>query len=422
MQFQKQFSLFLCSLSAALPALALPGHDLTQVVKDGLFPYPFSHLSAPPAVTACITFSPTTTSTSTSATASSTTITAPFGSHVAPKVLFIANTFEYGYLTGYNFTTTYTGPLLDSNFVCTSSGETCMLAVGQELVSATQITALLLIPGIDLTKTYIFITGTGGVNPKYATAGGVAISKYSVQWEWGGMFLGSDLPANFSNQYFYAYAQDAPNRYPSLVGTEVYELNEALRDRFYNLSAGLAFQDVEASLQTLRATYNFSAARRAPFLAKCDVVSAQVYWHGDVAGQNVEYYADLVTSGAAKPCNTNEDDQGRLVALVGGAAHGKVDFGRVSIVKAFSNFDRPPPQLTAFQSRFFVGEAATAPGLYNAWAVIKTAAKDVVGKWEGVYAKGINATNYIGDAKGTLGGTPEFVRNSSAVVGSVQGS
>ncbi|KAK4983092.1 hypothetical protein LTR66_008969, partial [Elasticomyces elasticus] len=153
--------------------------------------------------------------------ASASVQTAPYGSPVAPKVLLIANTFEFTYLKGYNFTTRYTGPLLDHVFACTSNGETCMLACGQELVSAAQITALVLIPGIDLTRTYIFITGTGGVNPKYGTAGGVAISKYSVQWEWGGVFLGADLPANFSGQYFFSYAQDAPYKYPSLVGSEV---------------------------------------------------------------------------------------------------------------------------------------------------------------------------------------------------------
>jgi purine nucleoside permease len=127
-----------------------------------------------------------------------TTTIVSYGSSVEPKVLFIANEFEFEYLIGYNFTTQYTGPLLDSTFACTADGETCMFACRQELVSASQLTALFLVPGIDLSKTYIFVTGTGGVNPRYGTAGGVAISRYSVQWEWGGMFLGSELPKNFS--------------------------------------------------------------------------------------------------------------------------------------------------------------------------------------------------------------------------------
>lgn len=358
----------------------------------------------------------------TSTTSAAATYTAPVGTLSKPKVLLIGNTFEFTYLTGFSFTTAYTGPLLDSVYACTSDGEICKLECGQELVSAQQITALLLIPGMDFTETYTFITGTGGVNPKYGTAGGACISQYSVQWEWGSMFLGNDLPANFSGQYFYSYAEASPSEYPSLVGTEVYELNSALVDRFYNLTANTPFEEVESSLQTLRSTYQYAPARRSPFLVKCDVVSSQIYWHGNISGENVEYYTNIITSGAAKPCNTNQDDQGRVAALVAGAKHDLLDFGRVSMIKAFSNFDRPPPQLTAYQSRYFVGEAATEPGLHNSWNVIKIATKDILAHWKGLYKKGIVAPNYIGDAKGSLGGTPPFVRNASTVAGSVQGS
>jgi purine nucleoside permease len=135
----------------------------------------------------------------------------------------------------------------------------------------------------------------------------------------------------------------------------------------------------------------------------------------------VEYFADIVTSGAAKPCNSNQDDQRRFVALVHGAMHGRLDFGRVVLIKAFSNFDRPPPQLTAFQSRYQVGEGATGPGLNNAWGVIKLAAIDVIANWNGLFAAGVAAPNYIGDAKGNpTGQLAPFVRESSTVEGSLQ--
>ncbi|RZK39085.1 MAG: hypothetical protein EOO61_07490, partial [Hymenobacter sp.] len=157
------------------------------------------------------------------------------------------------------------------------------------------------------------------------------------------------------------------------------------------------------------------------FLAHCDVVSSQIYWHGDVAGDNVEVYANIVTSGAAKPCNTNQDDQGRLLGLAGAAEAGLLDFSRVAMIKAFSNFDRPPPQLSAFQSRYYVGEAATEPGLRNVWSVIRGVVADVLEHWEDIYGDGISAPNYVGNAKGTLGGAPPFVRNSTAIANSIQG-
>ncbi|SCU82194.1 LAME_0C00100g1_1 [Lachancea meyersii CBS 8951] len=344
------------------------------------------------------------------------------GTPVSPKILFIANTFEFGYLDAYNFTTQYTGNLFDKVFACTEDGVICKLECGEELVSASQITALMLIPGVDLRKSYVIITGTGGVNPKYGTAGGVAISTFGVQWEWGSMFLGDDLPANFSGQYFSAYAQLSPDKYPVTVGSEVYKLNEALVDRFYAVGSNVTYEEVSETVQNLRATYEFEAARREPFLARCDTVSSQVYWSGNVAGENVEYYTDLITNGQARYCNTNEDDQGRLLALFLGAVHHLIDFGRVSVIKAFSDYDRPPPQLTAYQSRFFVGEAATEPGLRNAWKTIEAVVDDVLGNWDTIYEAGIKPNTYMGDIKGTLGGVCDFNSTASAAKGSVQGS
>ncbi|CRL30945.1 Purine nucleoside permease [Penicillium camemberti] len=181
----------------------------------------------------------------TSASATSSLATATPGTPLSPKVLLIANTFEFGYLEEYNFTTVYTGDLFEKVFACTADGTVCKLACGQELVSASQITSLLLIPGVDLTKTYIIITGTG-----------------------------TDLPANFSGQYFSSYAQDAPYKYPSTVGTEVYKLNEALVDRFYSVGSKVTYEDVSKASQKLRTTYVYDAAKQAPFLARCDTVSA----------------------------------------------------------------------------------------------------------------------------------------------------
>jgi purine nucleoside permease len=376
----------------------------------------------PVACDSITTITTVTTSAPMSTTSSSLLTTATPGAPVSPKIVFIANEFEFGYLEAYNFTTIYTGALFEQVFACTADGTICKLVCGQELVSASQITALLLIPGVDLTKSYIIITGTGGVNPKYGTAGGAAISTFGIQWEWGDMFLGDDLPANFSGQYFSSYAQDAPDKYPVTVGTEVYKLNDALVDRFYNVGRKDLYEDVPPSLQALRATYEYNAARQSPFLARCDTVSSQVYWHGSVAGENVEYYSNVITTGQAHPCNTNEDDQGRLLGLFLGAVYKKIDWGRVSMIKAFSNFDRPPPQLTAYQSRFYVGEAATGPGLRNAWKTVMAVADDVLKHWESIYEAGIRPKSYMGDLYGTLGGTCDFSLPTSAAPGSVQGS
>lgn len=115
-----------------------------------------------------------------SPTAASSLVTATPGTPVSPKILLIANEFELDYLEAYNFTTQYTGDLFEQVFACTADGTICKLACGQELVSASQITSLLLISRVDLTKTYVIISGTRGVNPKYGTARGAAISTFGI--------------------------------------------------------------------------------------------------------------------------------------------------------------------------------------------------------------------------------------------------
>ena len=406
-------------LLSLLPA-ALAASSLSPVLASPLQSYPADSScteSLPPTATANATQEPDIASALPTISA-----TAIPGTKIAPKVLLWANTFEFGYLENYNLTTIILGDMLESVLACTPDYEICKFECGQELVSAAQITAVLLIPGLDLSKTYFIISGTGGVNPKYATAGGAAISKFSIQWEWGGMFLGSDLPANFSGQYFASYAQLSPDKYPSTVGTEVYKFNDALIDRFYDIGSQIPFEDVSNTSQALRQTYQYDAAKAAPSLVKCDVVSSQVYWHGEVAGNNVEYYSDIITTGQARPCHTNQDDQGRIAGLFLGAVHQKLDFSRVVMIKAFSNFDRPPPQLTAYQSRFFVGEAATEAGLRNAWNIIIAVADDITSEWESVYDAGIKPNTYIGDLKERLGGTSDFGTTTGAAPGSVQGS
>lgn len=141
-----------------------------------------------------------------------------------------------------------------------------------------------------------------------------------------------------------------------------------------------------------------------------------------MAGENVKYYANVITTGKARPCNTNQDDTGRLVALFLGAVHEKIDFGRVAIIKAFSNFDRPPPHLTAYQSRFSVGEGATEPGLRNSWKTIVAVVNDVLENWETIFEAGIKPNTYMGDLKERLGGSSDFGTTAGAAPGSVQGA
>lgn len=108
-------------------------------------------------------------------------------------------------------------------------------------------------PWLDLTTTYNFQTGTGGVKPKYGTLGDVVLSKYTVMFNFTNLFLGSDLPANFSDMYF--CAKSPIHKYPSLVGYEVFEFDNSLLERFHALSQNGTMLDVKPTLQWYRSLY-----------------------------------------------------------------------------------------------------------------------------------------------------------------------
>ncbi|KAF2719934.1 purine nucleoside permease [Polychaeton citri CBS 116435] len=337
------------------------------------------------------------------------------GQHpVAPKVMIITGfTPERDIYEPLNLTVQYPMPGFlpqYKNISCSVDHDICLLTMGQaEIGNGIAMTLLFLSDLFDLTKTYFLVAGISGISPRYSTIGSVVLPKYVVEVELGQAFAGTDLPANFTDNYFFGFGSEMPNIYPSVSGTEVYELNEALRDRAASVveSANIEWSNDDQS-SSYRALYSFSKARAPPGLDKCDVASAMVYWSGEVYARNVEYYVDLISNGTAKYCSTNEDDTGTLAGLLRGAMLGKVDFSRIIIAKGSSDFDRPPPGVTAYQNLFEINQNGFAICLENLYKVSKVFIDDLLANWDDVYAGGIKTDNYVGDICGLLGGTPDF--------------
>lgn len=100
-----------------------------------------------------------------------------------------------------------------------------------EINAATTIASLVASPTFNLKQTYFMIAGIGGVSPELATLGSVTLAKYAVQVALQYEFDAREIPANFSTGYV-PFGSKAPGQYPhNIYGTEVFELNEALRDK-----------------------------------------------------------------------------------------------------------------------------------------------------------------------------------------------
>ena len=102
-----------------------------------------------------------------------------------------------------------------------------------EINAAVSAHALISYPGFDLTNTYFLTAGVAGVNPNVATIGSVTYARFAVQVSLQYEFDIREIGENFTTGYIpYGTILPAPAKYPqNIYGSEVFELNVALRDR-----------------------------------------------------------------------------------------------------------------------------------------------------------------------------------------------
>lgn len=123
-----------------------------------------------------------------------------------------------------------------------------------EINAAVTLTSLIRSGLFDLRETYFLIGGIGGINPELGTTGSVTFARYAIQVALQYEFDAREKPENFSTGYFPQDAQ-APNQYPgSIYGTEVFEVNDALRQIAIGFASKASLND-SATAATYRANY-----------------------------------------------------------------------------------------------------------------------------------------------------------------------
>jgi purine nucleoside permease len=97
---------------------------------------------------------------------------------------------------------------------CTAKGDVCQVVTGEsEINAASTISAFVVSPKFNLTKSYFMVAGIAGVNPKVATLGSVTFAKYAVQVALQYEFDMRDLPGNFTTGYI-PFGAFSPDEYP----------------------------------------------------------------------------------------------------------------------------------------------------------------------------------------------------------------
>ncbi|KAJ5604347.1 NUP-domain-containing protein [Penicillium lagena] len=296
---------------------------------------------------------------------------------------------------------------------CTEDFEVCQLTTGEsEINAASTISAVALSPVFDLTQTYFMIAGIAGINPKVATISSVTFARYAVQVALQYEIDPRELPANYSTGYI-PFGEYYPGQYPSsLYGTEVFEVNAALREkavafaRQAKLADTTIAQDYRAKYATVDGLYE--AATKSPSVVECDGATSDVYFSGDILGEAFGNFTALITNGTGVYCATAQEDNATLEALLRAAYHKLVDFSRVIVMRTASDFDRPYPGESAVENLLYVNQDAFEPAVENLYNAGIKVVEGILNEWEKTFKVGIMPTNYIGDIFGTLGGTPNF--------------
>lgn len=299
---------------------------------------------------------------------------------------------------------------------CTKNWDVCQFTTGEgEINAATSMAFVLALAQFDFSQTFWLLSGIAGGEPSQITTGLVAFSRFAVQVGLAYQIDPKEIPEkNWTTGYF-AYGTTDPWTYPEAVyGTEVYELNDNLRQRALRIASQANLDVGDDQNIALRQLYD-GPARQAPRVVGCDVLTLDNYFTGELLSGYFGDYTKLVTNGTATYCSTAQEENATLEALLRMAKHGVVDFSRIIIMRAISNFVRAPASLDhdpiAFFANYPKGSFNHAlANLYNAgWPVVQ----DILANWSDY--ENLTPDNYVGDILGSLGGKPDFGRDSYLV-------
>ncbi|SPO07701.1 related to purine nucleoside permease [Cephalotrichum gorgonifer] len=296
---------------------------------------------------------------------------------------------------------------------CTRDYSICHLTTGMgEINSAATMMALTFSDKFDLRSTYFIVSGIGGVNPKHGTLGSVAIARYAVQVALQYEIDARSIPKGWDTGYM-AFGTKKPFEYPTIIyGTEVFELNEALRDVVFRLAGTAELSDSEAT-DAYRLKYttmgrDFTPGTQPPAVIKCDAATSDVYYSGALLSAAFEKTSAVWTNGSAEYCMSAQEDNATLEVLVRAAVAGLVDFSRVIVMRAGSNFDRPPANVSTYAHLAVLDQNGFHIAIENLYNTGIEIVNGIIGGWDCVFKKGVAPMNYIGDIFGSLGGEPDF--------------
>lgn len=249
--------------------------------------------------------------------------------------------------------------------------------------AAAAIMALGMDPRFDLTKAYWLVAGIAGINPARGSLGSAAWAEWVVDGDLAREIDAREIPSDWKTGYL-PLRGSVPYQQPrdSTEG-EVYHLNPGLVEWAFRLTEHVPLADSEA-MQAARGPYSSANARRPPFVMKGDTLSSGTFWHGNLLNEWAIDWVQYHTGGKGDFVTTAMEDTGTMQSLTFLAKAGRADLSRVLVLRTASNFDLPPPGVTAAENlaRTELGKySAYLPSLEAAWRVGNTVVEQLLRNW-----------------------------------------
>jgi purine nucleoside permease len=249
--------------------------------------------------------------------------------------------------------------------------------------AAGSVMALGLDPRFDLRKAYWIVAGIAGVDPADASLGSAAWAEWVVDGDLAYEIDAREIPADWSTG-FVPLGKSKPYQAPRTEDRgETYHLNAALTDWAFHLTGHVELGDTP-EMRKDRERYESTNARRPPFVLKGDSISSSTFFTGAKMSEWANQWVAYHTGGKGNYVTTAMEDTGTLSSLAMLAKAGRVDWNRILVLRTASDFDQPPPGMTAAQNLAHnTGRQYTGylPALESAWRVGNTVVQEIVTHW-----------------------------------------
>lgn len=222
--------------------------------------------------------------------------------------------------------------------------------------AATSTMALAMDPRFDFKRAYWLVAGVAGIDPQVGAVGDAVWVDYALN-DMARSLDPREAPAGWPYGA-YAFRADGPDRLPAQPMqygpfaryAQVYPLDPGLTGWAFALTRDTELDASDDTRALARRWRAFPATQEGPRVRRGASVSSNRYWHGIADTRWARDWTRLHTDGRARFTVSDMEDAAIAAAFARLGRTGRVDPRRLLVLRAASNYTRPPPGMDAFES------------------------------------------------------------------------